>query len=248
QGPKTMAALGFATPGYSGQAGVVEGEDLLAFLAAHPATADRFVFKMAQYFVADQPPEGLVARAVDTFRVAGNLGDTLRSMLYDEEFCTAETVRAKTQSGFEFAMTAVRRLESAPTNHRQLRNQMANLGENPHRQPVPTGYPEAGPAWQGPGQVLPRWNFAHRFTHGQFGQLSIAWNTLLAGTPLSGIVDLLLDRIVDGQVPEGTHAALTEHFRGILAQLPANPSNNQLRGPVRDLAGMIFLLPEAQMH
>jgi uncharacterized protein (DUF1800 family) len=47
---------------YSGSAGIAAGEQALDALAHAPATARHLSYQLAQYFVADNPPQTLVAR------------------------------------------------------------------------------------------------------------------------------------------------------------------------------------------
>ena len=61
-GEKTV--LGKTFPAGSGEE---EGERLLDMLAQHPATAQHIAFKLAQRFVADEPPAALVDRAAKKF-------------------------------------------------------------------------------------------------------------------------------------------------------------------------------------
>ena len=56
--------LGHRFPAGHGQD---EGERVLDLLAAHPATAHHIAYQLAQRFVADEPPAGLVDRAARTF-------------------------------------------------------------------------------------------------------------------------------------------------------------------------------------
>jgi uncharacterized protein (DUF1800 family) len=48
-------------------AGVKEGEQIIRYLANHPATAQRISHRLAQYFVADDPPKALVDQMAETF-------------------------------------------------------------------------------------------------------------------------------------------------------------------------------------
>ena len=59
-GPKTV--MGWSTLGFSGRRGVMEGEDLLRYLARHTSTANRIATKLCNYFVHDSPPATLVQK------------------------------------------------------------------------------------------------------------------------------------------------------------------------------------------
>ena len=64
-----------------------EGERALDLLAAHPSTARHIAFKLAQRFVADEPPAALVERAAARFRATdGNLREVVRVIVTSPEF------------------------------------------------------------------------------------------------------------------------------------------------------------------
>ena len=245
-------SLGWATPGLSGAAGVNEGLSLLAFLAAHPSTAARFVTKLCQYFVADQPPVGLITRVRQVFTsTGGDLRQTVRALFLDVEFATTATARSKVHDGFELVANAIRRLEFASVNHANLNTRVGLLRAQPHQFPVPTGYPEVGPAWQGAGNVLVRWDFADDLVHDRIGGVVVPWTTLFGSVPPnSGAlwVQQLCNRLVDGEVPATTILALTVFMDQRLLTLPANPTWNQVRPHARALASLVLRLPEAQLH
>ena len=54
-----------------GSRGKAEGEEALDILARSPATARHIAFKLAQYFVADDPPPALVERLAARFLATG---------------------------------------------------------------------------------------------------------------------------------------------------------------------------------
>ena len=61
--------------------GLATGEEALADLARHPATARHIARKLAQHFVSETPPPALVARLEKTFRdTDGNLGAVAKAL------------------------------------------------------------------------------------------------------------------------------------------------------------------------
>jgi uncharacterized protein (DUF1800 family) len=250
-GPKTTS-LGWSTPGISGVNGFLEGFSLLDFLAAHPSTATRFTEKLCQYFVGDQPPAGLLARVRQQFvATGGDLRATVRAVFLDPEFGTAGNVRAKVHDGFEFVANVMRRFEVTAPSFAALNTQVGLLKSQPHQFPVPTGYPEIGAAWQGSGALLPRWKFVDDFLQNRISTTRVQWTTLYgSNTPVGSAawVAALLDRLVDGDVPATTVQALILYMNGRYAQLPSNPTLNQLTPHLRDLASVILRLPEVQLQ
>jgi uncharacterized protein (DUF1800 family) len=250
-GPKTVS-LGWSTPGLSGAAGVAEGLSFLDFLAAHPATATRFCTKLCQYFVADQPPAGLVARVEQAFTGSGgDLRESLRALFTDPEFATTATGKAKVHDGFEFVASTLRRLRFPTLNFTQMNNRVGLLRAQPHMTATPDGYPELGEAWQGAGHVLPRWDFADDVVHDRISGAIVPWSTLLGATPPptgAQWASALCGLLVDGEVPATTLLALTVFMDQRLATLPANPTWTQVRPHARALASIVLRLPEAQLH
>jgi uncharacterized protein (DUF1800 family) len=250
-GPKTTS-LGWSTPGFSGAAGVNEGLGLLAFLAAHPATATRFVTKLCQYFVADQPPAALVARVKQTFTsTGGNLKSTVFAIFTDVEFATTVTAKAKVHDGFELVANTIRRLGYQSVNFTNLNSRVGLLRNLPHSSPVPTGYAETGTEWQGAANVLSRWDFANDLANDTIGGVVVPWTSLFGPTPpTSGAtwVNSLCKRLVDAEVPATTTLALTVFMDARLATLPPNPTWTQARPHARALLALILSLPEFQLH
>jgi uncharacterized protein (DUF1800 family) len=245
-------SLGWSTPGYTGIAGANEGMSFLAFLASHPNTRLRFVTKLCQYFVADQPPAGLLARALEVFgSTAGSLRETVRAILVDPEFATTATSRAKVHDGFEFVANAVRRVGFATLNWSAMNTRVSLLRCLPHHNPVPTGYDEVGEEWQGAGNVLSRWDFIDDLVHDRITGAAVPWSALFGPTPPptgAQFVNAMCARFLDGEVPATSVVALTVFMDARLAALPANPTWTQVRPAARALASLVLRLPEAQLH
>jgi uncharacterized protein (DUF1800 family) len=245
-------SFGWSTPGIAGAYGYLEGYALLDFLAAHASTARFFVAKLCRYFVADQPVPRLLHNVERTFvRTGGDLRATVRAIFTDPDFAHPSHLRSKVMDGFELVANFVRRLEMQPTSFSQLNTRVGLLRTQPHQNPVPTGYPEIGPAWQGAGNVLPRWKFADELAQDTVSGSSVPWATLFpAGYPGNGAgwVDALIARLVDDDVPPTTRYALTVFMDGRLSTLPASPTLAQLRPHVRDLLSLVLRLPEAQLQ
>lgn len=252
--PKTLAGIGFSTPGYSGSNGVREGEEFLDFLAAHPKTSELFVTKLCQYFLADIPPMDTVARVRAVFDASGgSLRPTIRAIFHDPAFFKSE--KGKTMDSFEFVVNALRRLDVRTVDMSDAIDEIQALGVRVHNMPVPTGYPEVGAAWTGVGHVLPRWEFVDRFIN-QTGPRSLRfdWARLLPRThePASarGWVLWLLDLLVDRRVEARTIYELEAIAARVLNNLRTepNPAAPEMRAMFTELAAVILSLPEAQLN
>ncbi len=154
-GTKILLGVSFAP------AGEMEGERALDLLAAHPATARHLAFKLAQRFVADEPPAALVDRAAATFQATkGNLREVVRVIVTSPEFFAPEAYRAKVKSPLEFVASAVRATGANVVNPQPMVGALQALGMPLYGCQPPTGYSMTADAWVNTGALLNRMNFA----------------------------------------------------------------------------------------
>ena len=123
-GSKQVFGLSVASGG-----GASDIERLLDHLAAHPATA-RFVSKrLAQRFVADDPPEALVSRLAAVFLgTGGDLREVTKALFGSAEFWAEAFGTGKPKTGFEFVISAVRAAGGEVQNPRLVRIGDPGLG------------------------------------------------------------------------------------------------------------------------
>src|SRR5438309_10046730 len=87
--------------------GKAEGEEALDILAHSPATARHIAFELAQYFVADEPPQSLVERLAARFlETGGNIREVLSALFASTEFWDSKGAKYKTP--YQFVISAVR--------------------------------------------------------------------------------------------------------------------------------------------
>ncbi len=150
--------LGHVIPAGGGQD---DAEKVLDILAAHPSTAKFISTKLAQRFVADNPPPALVDRMAKTFLAkGGDIREVMRTMLDSREFWSAGAYRAKIKTPFEMVASAVRALNADVENGFALANQVGQLGEPLYRKQEPTGYSNLNSEWINSAALLARMNFA----------------------------------------------------------------------------------------
>jgi uncharacterized protein (DUF1800 family) len=148
-------------------AGESEGERALDLLARHPATARHISFKLAQRFVADEPPAALVERAAKTFLdTNGNIRDVVRVIITSAELLEATTYRAKIKTPLEFVTSAVRATGAQVIGAQPLVVALRNLGMPLYGAQPPTGYSMTADAWVNTGALLNRMNVAIALTSG----------------------------------------------------------------------------------
>ena len=150
--------------------GQEEGERVLDMLAKHPSTARHISFKLAQRFVADEPPKALVDRAAKKFLdTKGDLRDVTRVIITSPEFFAAEAYRAKVKTPLEFVVSAIRGSGATIVNAQPLVQTMQQLGMPLYGCQPPTGYSMTADAWVNTGALLNRMNFAVALVNGGQG-------------------------------------------------------------------------------
>jgi uncharacterized protein (DUF1800 family) len=138
-----------------------DGEKVLDIVAHHPSTARFISTKLAQRFVADDPPASLVGRMAQTFlKTDGNLREVMRTMLDSKEFWSEGAWRSKMKSPLEMVASAVRAVNGDVDFAFPLANQVAQLGEPLYRKQEPTGYSNSSKEWMNSAGLLARMNFA----------------------------------------------------------------------------------------
>jgi len=141
--------------------GIEDGEKVLDILAHHPSTAKFISTKLAQRFVADNPPQALIDRMAAAFlKSDGDIRVVMRTMLNSKEFWSEGAYRAKVKTPFEMVASAVRALDADVEDAFALANQVGQLGEPLYRKQEPTGYSNLNSEWVNSAALLARMNFA----------------------------------------------------------------------------------------
>ncbi len=141
--------------------GIEDGEKVLDILARHSSTAHFISKKLAERFVADNPPAELVDRMAATFlKTDGDIREVMRTMLNSKEFWTQGAYHAKVKTPFEMVASSVRALDATVEDAFALANQVGNLGEPLYRKQEPTGYSNLNSEWVNSAALLERMNFS----------------------------------------------------------------------------------------
>jgi len=139
--------------------GKAEGEEALAILATKPATARHIAFELAQYFVADDPPQPLVEQLAARFLATdGSIREILRSLFSSREFWESYSQKYKTP--YQFVISAVRAAGATVGNSRLLLAAMSQLGMPLFGCLTPDGYKNTEDAWLSPDATARRIDFA----------------------------------------------------------------------------------------
>lgn len=139
-GPQTV--LGKRYP----DTGMEQGRAVLNDLAKHPSTARHVATKLATHFVADAPPETLVARLAKRFLdTVGNLKEVTRTLMQSDEAWNAP--RAKLKRPSEWMIAAMRTTEPSDMDIRRVLNAQEMLGEPLWQPPSPKGFSDQTSDW-----------------------------------------------------------------------------------------------------
>jgi uncharacterized protein (DUF1800 family) len=179
-GEKTVLGVKIAAGG-----GIQDGEKVLDIVARHPSTAHFISKKLAQRFVADDPPEALVARMAQSFqKTDGDLRALMRTMIESKEFWSEGAYRSKMKSPLEMVASAVRAVNGRVDFALPLANQVAQMGEPLYRKVEPTGYSNSSQEWLNSAGLVARMNFALQLAGGKLPGVKVETaDAALVGSP-----------------------------------------------------------------
>ncbi len=161
--------------------GFKEGQSALIWLAAQPQTAHFISYKLAQRFVADDPPPALVDRMAQSFLANdGDIKEVLRTMERSPEFWSRKYYRNKVKTPLEFVASAFRATETNPSNPGAIVNTLKTMGEPLYQMQPPTGYPMTADHWMNSAAIVDRLNFSLALSGGKLGGIPFDAPKLLA--------------------------------------------------------------------
>ena len=137
------------------EAGEDEGEGALRLLASHPATARHIATKLAQHFIADQPPASVVERLANEFqRTDGDLAQVSRLLVQAPEAWQHPLAKVKDSNSFVVSTLRATGVElGKPT---QVLSDLDFLGQRPFFALSPAGWPDNGESWISPDSLIRR--------------------------------------------------------------------------------------------
>lgn len=151
-----------------GNSGQSEGEWALDQLSRHPATARHVGYKLAQYFVADEPPPALVQRLAQSFQSsAGDIRSVLRTLFSSAEFRDPAQHGSKFKTPYRYVLSALRATGVPVRNVRPLLGALNQLGMPLYGCLTPDGYKNTEAAWLNPEAITRRVNFATALASGR---------------------------------------------------------------------------------
>lgn len=150
--------------------GVAEVEEAIDSLASHPATARYISYKLAQYFVADEPPSGLVKGLAQEFlQTEGDIRAVLETLFQSPEFLQANNYGRKFKTPYHYIISAVRATGTKEPNLQRISGMLNQLSMPLYNCATPEGYKNTQEAWLSPDGMLRRVSLATTIAQGGLG-------------------------------------------------------------------------------
>jgi uncharacterized protein (DUF1800 family) len=154
--------------------GIEEGEVALKILANHPATAHHISYQLAQYFVADRPPESLVNHLAKIFLDSqGNIQLVMDALIHSQEFNDPQYFGQKFKTPYQYLISLVRWGEIQQPNLKRLRGMLFQLSMPTYGCIAPDGYSNAQSVWLNPQAMLQRTGLATAIANGVLNKNSL---------------------------------------------------------------------------
>ncbi len=150
--------------------GLAEADQVVDILARQPATARHISLQLAQFFVADTPPPGLVDAMAQVFlKTDGDVALVLQTMFRSPAF--AASLGQKFKDPVHYALSAVRLAygDKIILNTIPIQNWLNRLAEGLYNHETPDGYALGSASWSGPGQLAVRFEVARQIGFGSAG-------------------------------------------------------------------------------
>jgi uncharacterized protein (DUF1800 family) len=165
-GDKTF--LGHAIKGR----GLAEVDEAIDILVRHPATASHLSRQIATYFVSDNPPESLVQQMAQTYKTTGgDIAAVLSTMVHAPEFIASLKPGTKFKDPVHYVLSAVRLAydDKVILNTLPIQSWLNRLSEGLFNHETPDGYAMTSASWNGPGQMMLRFEIARQIGSGSSG-------------------------------------------------------------------------------
>lgn len=141
--------------------GIEEVNQALDILASHPATANHISYKLAQFFVANTPPDSLVKKLAKTFLdTEGNLKIVLTKLFESDEFWDRKYYHNQFKTPYQYVISILRIGDIAPPPINAMITRLRDLEMLPYNCITPDGYKVTKDVWLSPDAMIKRVDFA----------------------------------------------------------------------------------------
>jgi uncharacterized protein (DUF1800 family) len=152
--------------------GLAEVDEAVDILVHHPATAVHLSRQIATYFISENPPEALVQRMAQTFKTSdGDIAAVLSTMVHAPEFAASLKSGSKFKDPVQYVFSAVRLAydDKVILNTLPIQSWLNRLGEGLFNHETPDGFALTSASWNGPGQMMVRFEIARQIGSGSSG-------------------------------------------------------------------------------
>jgi uncharacterized protein (DUF1800 family) len=215
-----------------------EGMEVLHMLATSPQTAHFISLKLAQRFVADDPPPALVDRMAKTFqKKKGDIREVLSTLFHSPEFWADGAYRAKVKTPLEFVASTVRATGANVDDAMPLARRIGDMGMPLYAAQPPTGYSMKAETWVSSSALLNRMNFALGLTGGKVRGVKVDSVQLAGGPPAPADAAVALSaleaKLLAGDVSKQTHDSIMAQIN--VAQINTTQVNTaQIEAPAKN--------------
>lgn len=221
------------TKTFLGKTGNFGGEDIVAIIMEQAATGRFIVRRLFREFAYRDPDEAVIERLIGVWNSSGHsVREVVRAILVSDEFYSTRAYRGLVRSPVDFVVGAIRGLE-LETSFPNLTAATA-MDQQLFNPPNVAGWP-GGAAWLSSGTFFARLNFLD--TSLFQGGKALAIPVLKSQPTAEAVVDEALRRLVDGNVPAASRAALIA-----FAQQLTNPDER-----AASVAYLVLASPEYQL-
>jgi uncharacterized protein (DUF1800 family) len=161
---------------------LMQGQDMIRYLALRPETANHIARKLVSHFVADIPPRNLVDRLTNVYlRTEGDIASLLRALLLSAEFNKDKHFRAKVKSPLRYFISALRVTGTEIFDPISLLRPFTSLGQPLFQCHPPTGYPDHTEGVTSAGVFLAESKISRQIAFNRLGGVFMNPGNLVSG-------------------------------------------------------------------
>lgn len=245
--------LGHVIGGRSGAKGEQEGEEVLDLLVARPECAHFISGKLAQCFLAHEPPAEIVEGMARTFAAnKSSIRETLRKLFSSEAFFAPQFRFQMHKTPVEWAVSAGRLLGVRNVHLLGLDSRLARMGMRLFEPPSVAGW-EAGRGWAQSSQLAERFELALSYSalsHSKravFGAPAADFAALCSDQADDSaiLVRKLSAQLLQRDLEPAASAVVVAHLERALPIVATGPTrDHERRERVRAVLHMLLCAPE----